>query len=205
MSDALAAIQRRAGVKADGAFGPDTAKAIVKLFGLSASQGANFLGQCAHETGGFKLFSENLNYSAQGLRKTFPRYFPTDAIALQYARQPERIANRVYANRMGNGGEETGDGWRYRGRGAIQLTGHDNYSAFAQSWPRVMASPDSVALDLAFDAAKWFFAKNGLFAIADRGVGSDVIELITRRVNGGINGLQDRAQWTGKIHWWLTA
>ncbi len=94
---------------------------------------AAFLAQCAHESGNFKFLTENLNYRWESLRKVFPRYFPTDELAQQYARQPEKIANRVYANRMGNGDEASGDGWRYRGRGLIQLTGKDNYFWFAQS------------------------------------------------------------------------
>jgi predicted chitinase len=119
----LVTLQQKLGVTADGAFGPGTFKAAAAYYKLNKNRAAHFFAQTAHETGGFKAFSENLNYGAKGLRGVFGKYFPTDALAKAYERQPQKIANRVYANRMGNGDEASGDGWRYRGRGALQLTG----------------------------------------------------------------------------------
>lgn len=197
-------LQQRAGVVPDGVFGPATYRAARGVFGLNNNQAAHFFGQCAHETGGFRLFSENLNYSTEGLRRVFPKYFATDAIAAQYARQPQRIANRVYGGRMGNGLEASGDGWKFRGRGAIQLTGKSNYQAFANFLKRqdIMTNPDIVALDLAFDSAIFFFRSNSLFQICDRGVTDEIITLVSRRVNGGTHGLQDRIQRTKTFASW---
>lgn len=138
----LKSLQEKIGVAADGAFGPGTIKAAAKHYGLSPERAAHFFGQTAHETGGFKAFSENLNYSAKGLLGIFKKYFADAAVAAKYERKPEQIANRVYASRMGNGDEASGDGWKYRGRGALQLTGKSNYEAFAK-WlgkPEVLRS-----------------------------------------------------------------
>jgi putative chitinase len=149
---------------------------------------AHFLSQCGHESGGFKAFSENLNYSAEGLLKTFPKYFNAETAAA-YARKPERIANRVYANRMSNGNEESGDGWKFRGRGCIQLTGRANYTAYDQAVPEnVLVNPDLVAGAMALDSAGWFWRTNGLNQIADTGD----VTAVTKRVNGGTHGLADR-------------
>ena len=200
----MAALQAKCGVAADGKWGPGTFKAARDHFKLSTAQAAHFFGQCAHESGNFKVFSENLNYSADGLNKIFKKYFPTVAAAQPYARKPEKIANKVYANRMGNGPESSGDGWKFRGRGPIQLTGKDNYTAFAQSIgrPDVLTNPDIVATELAFESALWFFNKNGLFAIAAKGVTDAVIGQITRRVNGGTHGLDDRIKKTKQFANW---
>ena len=154
---------------------------------------ASFIAQCAHESGGFMVLQENLNYKWQSLRKVFPKYFPTDDIAQQYASKPnkqEAIANRVYASRMGNGPEESGDGWRYRGRGLIQLTGRDNYAWFAAS---LQISPEEATEYLgtfegAAQSACWFWETNKLNQWADKG---DIVTL-TKRINGGTIGLQDR-------------
>lgn len=193
-------LQEKIGVTADGVFGPGTLKAAVKFFKLTPAQGAHFFGQTGHETGGFKLFTENLNYSADGLVKTFKKYFPTIAEAKPYERNPERIANRVYANRMGNGNEASGDGWKYRGRGALQLTGKDNYKLFAQfvKRPEIMDNPDLVATDYAFESALFFFNNNKLWAICDKGVTADSILALTKRINGGTNGLDHRTELTRK-------
>ena len=200
----LAALQTKCGVTADGKWGPGTYKAAKSYFKLSNNQAAHFFGQCAHESGNFKVFSENLNYSADGLTKIFKKYFPTTASTNGYARKPEKIANKVYANRMGNGPESSGDGWKYRGRGPIQLTGKDNYTAFANhiGRPDVLTNPDIVATELAFESAIFFFQKNGLFAIADKGVTDAVITQITKRVNGGTHGLDDRIAKTRKFAGW---
>lgn len=159
---------------------------------------AHFLAQAAHESGGFKFKSENLNYSKESLLKVFPKYF-TPASAEAYHRQPEKIASRVYANRMGNGDEASKDGWKFKGRGYIQLTGKDNYKAFSD-WakePSIMENPDQVADDkYAGLSAIWFWNKNGLSKIADTDNLRDdkTIIKITSRVNGGTHGLVDRTE-----------
>ena len=154
---------------------------------------AHFLAQCGHESGGFKATQENLNYSAKGLRGIFGRYFPTDALAEQYQRKPEMIASRVYGGRMGNGAEPTKEGYKFRGRGYIQLTGKDNYTAFGKAINEdVISNPDLVSSKYALLSAAWFFSKNGLHRMADEGSSDAVVTKITRRVNGGTIGLADR-------------
>jgi putative chitinase len=154
---------------------------------------AAFIAQCAHESGGFRALKENLNYRAETLRKIFPKYFPTDALAQQYASLPnkaEAIANRVYANRMGNGPEESGDGYRYCGRGLIQLTGKSNYTRFAESLdiPVEEASEFLSTFEGAVQSACWFWETNNLNQWADK----DDILTLTKRINGGTIGLADR-------------
>jgi putative chitinase len=151
---------------------------------------AAFLAQCAHESGGFVFIKENLNYRWQSLRKVFPKYFPTDALAQQYEKQPQKIANRVYANRMGNGPEESGDGYKFCGRGLIQVTGRDNYSWFAAS---LQISPEEASeymetFEGAAQSACWFWESNNLNQWADK---QDILTL-TKRINGGTIGLEDR-------------
>jgi putative chitinase len=151
----------------------------------------HFLAQIIHESGHFKYKSENLNYSAKALRSVFGKYFKTDAIANEYARKPEKIANRVYANRMGNGDEASGDGWKYRGRGLIQLTGKCNYDACGKAIGLdLLGNPDLLteSAEASVLAACWFWNKNGLNQFADK----DDITTITKRINGGTNGLEDR-------------
>jgi putative chitinase len=190
----LASLQKKIGVTADGAWGSGTLRAAATYYKLTPARAAHFFGQTAHETGGFKAFSENLNYGAKGLRGIFGKYFKTDAEALKYERKPEMIANRVYASRMGNGPEASGDGWKYRGRGALQLTGKSNYEAFAKfcNRPDVMTNPDLVATELAFESAMFFFERNKLWAICDQGVTDATILSISKKVNGGTHGLEDR-------------
>lgn len=154
---------------------------------------AAFIAQCAHESGNFTRLEENLNYRWQTLRKVFPKYFPTDAIAQEYASRPDKkeaIANRAYGNRMGNGPEESGDGYRYRGRGLIQLTGKNNYTAFAKSLdiPVEEAVEYLETFDGAVQSACWFWDTNNLNKWADEG---DMVTL-TKKINGGTNGLEDR-------------
>lgn len=154
---------------------------------------ASFLAQCAHESGEFLFLKENLNYKAASLRKIFPKYFPTDELANQYASKPnkaEAIANRVYANRMGNGDESSGDGFRYCGRGLIQLTGKDNYTFFAGSLGISVeeAAEYLQTFEGAAQSACWFWETNNLNALADKG---DIVT-ITKRINGGTIGLEDR-------------
>jgi putative chitinase len=196
----LVALQKKIGVTADGAFGPGTLKAAMAFYKMSPVRAAHFFAQTAHESGNFKAFSENLNYSADGLTKIFGKYFDA-AAAAKAARNPEKIANRVYANRMGNGNEASGDGWKYRGRGALQLTGKDNYKAFADylKKPEIMDNPDLVATEYSFESAIFFFEKNKLWAICDQGVGDAAITALTKRINGGTHGLDDRKEKTKKF------
>ena len=197
----LKSLQERAGVAADGAFGPGTMKAAMELLKLTPIRAAHFFAQTSHETGGFKAFSENLNYSAQGLQGIFGKYFP-GTLEESYARQPEKIANRVYASRMGNGDEASGDGWKYRGRGALQLTGKANYEAFAKYLGNneVLENPDLVATKFAFESAMFFFERNKLWTICDQGINDAAILALTKRINGGTHGLEDRKAKTYKYH-----
>jgi len=154
---------------------------------------AHFLAQCGHESGGFKATQENLNYSASGLKGIFGKYFKEAGLAEQYQRNPQKIASRVYGGRMGNGPESTGDGFKFRGRGYIQLTGKDNYTAFGRAINEdITANPDKVATHYALLSAAWFFSKNGLHKMADEGASDLVVTKITKRVNGGTIGLPDR-------------
>ena len=151
----------------------------------------HFLAQILHESGNLKYKSENLNYSAKALRSVFPKYFKTDEIANQYARKPEKIANRVYANRMGNGDEASGDGWLRRGRGLIQLTGTDNYKACTKALNvDLMKNPDLIIsnAEICMKTACWFWNSKKLNELADK----DDIKSITKRINGGYNGIEDR-------------
>lgn len=151
---------------------------------------AAFIAQCAHESGGFKFLTENLNYRAVTLRKLFSKYFPTDALAQEYEKKPEKIANRIYGGRMGNGPEETGDGFRYCGRGLIQLTGKANYQNFADSieTPVEEVSEYLQTFEGAVQSACWFWETNNLNQYADTGD----IKMMTKRINGGFIGLEDR-------------
>jgi putative chitinase len=197
----LKSLQERVGVTADGAFGPGTFKAAMAFFKMTPVRAAHFFAQTSHETGEFKLFVENLNYSAQGLQGTFGKYFP-GTLEESYARKPEAIASRVYANRMGNGDEASKDGWKFRGRGALQLTGKSNYEAFAKylGKPEIMTNPDLVATTYAFESAMFFFDKNNLWSICDRGVDAATITALTKRINGGTNGLDHRTKLTAKYY-----
>jgi putative chitinase len=168
--------------------------AVAQKFQIdSALRLAHFLAQCGHESGGFRLTKENLNYSAKGLNGIFKKYFPTLESALPYERKPEKIANKVYGGRMGNGPEASGDGAKFCGRGYIQLTGKDNYTAFGKSIGEdVCANPQVVAEKYALLSAAWFFNKNKLHTMADGGATDAVVTSITKRVNGGTIGLADR-------------
>jgi len=154
---------------------------------------AHFLAQAGHESGGFKAVNENLNYGAKGLLSIFKKYFPTEEKAKLYERKPEKIANLVYGARMGNGPEASGEGYKFRGRGYIQLTGKDNYKAFdAVVAESIVDNPDLVATKYPLLSAAWFFHKNGLHKIADQGATDAVVTSVTKRVNGGTIGLPDR-------------
>ena len=153
---------------------------------------AHFLAQCSHESGEFKITSENLMYSADRLKVIFPKYFP-GTLAESYAKKPEAIASRVYGARMGNGPEATKEGYKFRGRGYIQLTGKDNYSAFDKFVDDdILSNPDLVATKYPLMSAAWFFNKNGLWTICDKGATDAVVTAVTKKVNGGTLGLPDR-------------
>jgi putative chitinase len=153
---------------------------------------AHFLSQCGHESGGFKAVSENLNYSADGLKKIFGKYFPGN-LNESYAKQPEKIASRVYGNRMGNGDEASKEGYKFRGRGYIQLTGKANYTKFTQFIGEdCVSNPDLVATKYPLASAAFFFDSNKLWAICDRGADDATVTSVTKRVNGGTLGLSDR-------------
>ncbi len=197
----LISLQTKLGIAADGAFGPGTIKAAMAYYKMTPERAAHFFAQTSHESGGFKVFSENLNYSAQGLQGIFGKYFPGN-LEESYARQPEKIANRVYASRMGNGDEASGDGWKFRGRGALQLTGKSNYQLFSDYLKKseIMETPDLVATEYAFESAIFFFDKNKLWDICDKGVTKDTILALTKRINGGTHGLADREEKTLKYY-----
>ena len=169
---------------------PDTAA----RFGITTTlRLAHFLAQCGHESGGFKAVQENLNYGAKGLLSIFKKYFKTIAQATAYERKPEKIANLVYANRMGNGNEASGEGFKFRGRGFIQLTGKENYKSFDATVPEdIIAQPELVATKYPLASAAFFFKKNNLWSICDKGNSPEVVTLVTKRVNGGTIGLADR-------------
>lgn len=199
-------LQEKTGSTADGVWGPNTFRKAMQHYKLNPYRAAHFFAQTVHESGGFKKFHENLNYSAQGLLGTFKKYFPNVSLAEAYQRNPEKIANFVYGNRMGNGDESSGDGWKFRGRGALQLTGKNNYKEFADylNRPDIMDNPDIVATEFAFESAMFFFNKNKLWPICDKGVTDAVITELTKRINGGTHGLEDRIQKTKQYYAWAT-
>ena len=165
---------------------------VAKAYGIldNHKRVAAFLAQIAHESGGFNFTKENLNYNAKALQSVFKKYYPTEKDAIVHERKPEQIANRVYASRMGNGDEKSGDGWTYRGRGLIQLTGKENYTKFSES----IKKPLKEAVDYletaegAVESAAWFWNKNKLNELCDK----DDFTTLTKRINGGTNGLEDR-------------
>lgn len=182
---------------------PDFIKADINLlakFGIDTTlELSHFLAQVHHESGGFKAKEENLNYSESGLLKIFSKYF-NQSNAKQYARKPQMIANRVYANRMGNGSEQSGEGWKYRGRGYIQLTGKNNYTAL-QSYlqtidisDNVLISPDLVATKFPLLSAAYWWMVNGLNQIASEGASPEIVKKVSKRVNGGTIGLAHRQE-----------
>ena len=204
MSKAMSSLQTKIGTTADGEFGPNTARKIAKYFNLSPARGAHLMGQASHESGGFKRTRESLYYSSpERIKAVWPSRFPTVEDAEPYAKNPNGLAGKVYAGRMGN--ENEAQASLFIGRGFLQLTGRNNYRSFASdmSVPEVMTDPDLVADEYAFETALWFFEKNGLFKIADEGVTDDAIKRITKRVNGGYHGLDDRSNQSKKIHTWL--
>ena len=205
MSHAMRLLQERCGCSVDGSFGPNTARAIAKFYELSPERAAHLLGQAHHESGGFKRTKESLYYSTpERIQAVWPRRFRTVKDAEPYAKNPRALAGKVYAGRMGNINEE--EAARFIGRGFIQLTGHTNYRLFAADMavPIVLNDPSMVEDELAFESALWFFKSNNLFDIADEGVNDDTITRITKKVNGGYHGLDDRKEQTNKIYGWLS-
>ena len=208
----LKELQIKIGAEPDGKFGKETLTKAAKHFNLSPVRAAHFFGQVAHETGGFTLFEENLNYSKERLLTIFKSDFDTNKdrklspteikVAEMLARKPEQIANFVYANQNGNGGVASGDGWKFRGRGAIQLTGRSNYEEFAKyvGDPKILEDPGLVKTKYAFESALFFFDKNKLWVICDQGVNQKSITSLTKRINGGTNGLSDRITLTQKFY-----
>ncbi len=174
---------------------------VADKYGIHSSlRLAHFLAQASHESAGFTAFTENLNYSAQGLLKTFPYYFKTLEQANAYANQPEKIANKVYGNRLGNGNEASGEGWKFRGRGYLQLTGKENYQSLAKSLNiDLVSSPELVGSQYPLASAGWFFKKNQLLTICDNGISNETIEQLTKRINGGLIGITDRIAKTQKF------
>ena len=204
MSDALKLLQEKCGATPDGSFGPNTARAIVQHYELTPERGAHLLGQVVHESGSFRYVRENLNYSIEAMMKVWPKRFPTYESAAPYAYNAKKLAGKVYAGRMGN--KSVQDAENFCGRGFLQLTGKNNYSAFASDMriPEILNDPSLVEKEYAFDTAIWFFDKNGLFKLADEGVNDEVIKKITKRVNGGYTGLDHRNKETKKIYQWLS-
>lgn len=197
----LKILQEKIGAEPDGILGKDTLKKAMVYYKLTPIRTAHFFAQTSHETGEFKTFYENLNYSAKRLQEVFGKYFPGN-LEESYANKPEKIANRVYADRMGNGNEASGDGWKYRGRGAIQLSGKYNYKLFSEyiNKKEILINPDLVAEEYSFETAMFYFNKNKLWLICDKGINDSTILELTKRINGGINGLEDRKSKTYKYY-----
>jgi putative chitinase len=172
----------------------DQIPAVIEKFQINTPlRLAHFLAQCAHESGNFKAVTENLNYGAAGLRSIFGKYFKDDASAKASERKPEKIANKVYASRMGNGDEASGDGFKFRGRGYIQLTGKDNYSAFDKVVDDdILSNPDLIATKYPLLSAAWFWNSRSLNTLADKGATVADVTAITKKVNGGTHGLDER-------------
>jgi putative chitinase len=198
----LQEFQKRYGLKPDGYIGPITLRAMKREFGiLNDARVSHFVGQIVHETANFQYEVENLNYSANGLRKVFSKYFKTYAQALAYEYRPTKIANRVYANRMGNGDEASGDGYLYRGRGPLMLTGKNNVKEFAKQMQcyEIIDNPDLIVSDFYFESALFFFNQNNLWSLCDA-VDYPSIVKVSERINGGHNGLKERVFLTERFY-----
>ena len=203
MSNALKLLQTKCGCDADGSFGPNTARGILKHYELSPERGAHLLGQIVHESASFKLTRENLNYSVEAMMRVWPSRFPTEESAKPYAKNPKALAEKVYLDRMGNDTKKKAS--LYIGRGFLQLTGYNNVRAFASDMrlPEVLENPQLLEEDYAMETAIWFFRKNNLWKICDEGVSDDVIKKLTKRINGGYTGLEHRIKETNKIYEWV--
>ncbi len=205
MSEALKHLQEKVGCDVvDGSFGPNTARKIVAHYELSKYRGAHLLGQVHHESGGFKKTKESLYYSTpERIQAVWPSRFPTVASAEPYAKNPEKLAGKVYAGRMQN--RDEAEAAKFLGRGFLQVTGRQNHRAFASDMrlPEVLDNPALLEKEYAFESAVWFFRANKLFEMADKGISEDNIKKITRRINGGYHGLDDRIEQTNKIFNWI--
>jgi putative chitinase len=197
----LQLFQKKHCLDPDGIMGKNTLRKMKEVFFISSNAKiAHFVGQMAHESIGFTASVENLNYSESGLLKTFRKYFNRESAA-RYARNPEMIANKVYANRMGNGNESSGDGWKHRGRGPLQITGYNNQEQFANKMKdlRILENPAVISKKYYFDSALFFFDENNLWHLCEEVDNQSIINL-TKRINGGTNGLQDRISLTNKYY-----
>ena len=201
--EALKMLQEKCGCSPDGAFGPNTARAIVKHYELSPERGAHLLGQVVHESGTFRYTRETLNYSVEAMMKVWPSRFPTEEREEPFAKNPKALAENVYFDRMGNDTKEKASA--YIGRGFLQLTGYNNVRSFASDMrvPEVLDNPKLLEEDYAMETALWYFKKNNLWKICDEGVNDDTIKRLTKRINGGYTGLDHRVKETKKIYEWL--
>lgn len=189
-------LQAKLGLVADGVLGKQSFAKLKEVWGVTDEQLAHILGQAEHESNHFKAERENLNYSSDGLKKIFGKYFKTDSEAKAYERKPEAIASKVYAGRMGNGDEASKDGWKFRGAGSLQLTGKFNFKEFSDFVKEdCVANPELVSTKYYFDSAVFFFKKNGLLPLATK-VDVDSITKVSKRVNGGTIGLAERIKLT---------
>lgn len=194
--NAIQIFQSKNGLIADGIIGKKTIKMMLYVWRISNIQLAHFLGQTHEETGGYTALIENLNYSSEGLKKIFPKYFPTMELSNAYQRQPEKIANRVYANRMGNGNELSGDGWKFKGRGCLQTTGKNNYTLLSKNLNvDLLSNPDLVATNYPFESALFYFSSNRLWNLCVD-ISEDSIKKVTKAVNGGYINLDKRIEFT---------
>lgn len=196
----LEILQAQSEVSPDGQMGKNTFNAAAKQLGITSRfRAIHFFAQCEHETGHFKTFVENLNYSARGLRTTWPNRF-NEATSIEYMRQPERIANKVYADRIGNGDEASGDGWLFRGGGAIQLTGRFNVQKFSVyvNDHTLLKNPEPISGKYAFNSAMFFFRENNIWELCDLGIDDDTVKKVTKAINGGYKGLEERIELTRK-------
>jgi len=193
--------QTKYGLVSDGITGKNTLLKIKEVLSVKSNEMlAHFMGQCHVESAGFTAVMENLNYSSQGLLGTFPKYFNSTTAPL-YQRNPEKIANKVYANRMGNGDEASGDGWKHRGMGLIQLTGKQNQDLFSNyiKDPVIKTDPSIIATKYPFESAKFYFDNKHLWTLCSA-VNEVSITALSYRVNGGTNGLQERIEWTNHYY-----
>jgi putative chitinase len=211
MSEGFRNVQQRCGCNPDGQFGPNSAKGIMKHYEMSPERAAHFLGQVCIESMNFQAVEENLNYSVDALMKVFGRYFKTPADAKPYSKNPRALANYVYMDKNRSeksklGNVNTDDGWIFRGRGFLQITGRANTRKFASDMrlPDVMDEPQLIASHYPMESALWYFNKRrGLWKICDEGVSKDTCKRVTKSVNGGYNHLDERTDQTFKIYEWL--
>lgn len=194
--------QKENGLSADGVIGKNTLLKMKQMFNLSTDEDtAHFVGQLSHETLGFTKDVENMNYSAERLLEVFEKYFPTKELAKAYEHKPEKIGNKVYANRMGNGNEASGMGFKYRGRYSVHTTGYTNYSALSSAMkdPTILSNPDSTIVKYFWKAGLYFFQQNNLFSLTKK-VDYNSTRLLTKKINGGYNGLKERYDLTVKYY-----